>query len=73
MPGRGGRVVECSGLENRRTGNRSVSSNLTHAVQLIHTYSSVATNALRPAPRLGSSYRGSPPDRRHHRGVSLSF
>ena len=29
--GRGGRVVECSGLENRRTGNRSVSSNLTHA------------------------------------------
>jgi hypothetical protein len=30
-PRRGGRVVECSGLENRRTGNRSVSSNLTHA------------------------------------------
>jgi hypothetical protein len=27
-------VVECSGLENRRTGNRSVSSNLTHAVVL---------------------------------------
>jgi hypothetical protein len=31
--GRGGRVVECSGLENRRTGNRSVSSNLTHAAE----------------------------------------
>ena len=31
MAWRGGRVVECSGLENRRTGNRSVSSNLTHA------------------------------------------
>src|SRR4051812_26984497 len=30
-PGRGGRVVECSGLENRRTRKGSVSSNLTHA------------------------------------------
>ena len=30
---RGGRVVECSGLENRRTRKGSVSSNLTHAAE----------------------------------------
>ena len=30
--GRGGRVVEGSGLENRQGGNPFVSSNLTHAV-----------------------------------------
>lgn len=29
---RGGRVVECSGLENRRARKGTVSSNLTHAV-----------------------------------------
>jgi hypothetical protein len=43
---RGGRVVECSGLENRRTGNRSVSSNLTHAA--VATSNSLA---MPPSPQ----------------------
>ena len=34
--GRGGRAVECSGLENRRARKGLVSSNLTHAVVTLH-------------------------------------
>ncbi len=43
---RGGRVVECSGLENRRARKGTVSSNLTRAVRMRSFWSRIALAAI---------------------------